>query len=231
LQPVMDRKPRARRKTTYAPSKRIPSIALANGAPSRVAQLEQKLDGLVSLLTSKENGQHSPYQSPESLPRAGSAQSPTTALPGTRGAEGGGTVTSPRLGPLSQDAGHCFRTIAPSMAQQYMEMFQTKMSAYFPFVVIPPDVNDERLRLERPSLFGAVVVAASFSDIKQQTLYGESLLRHFIEEILIKGEKNLDLLQGLLIYICWCVHSFTPSRHKSCLLLSSCASILSRPQL
>ena len=104
---------------------------------------------------------------------------------------------------LSYDPSACFKSIGPAAAQHYLEVFQRKMAANFPFVIIPSKVDAALLRTRKPTLFGAVVVAASFEDIKQQTFYGENLLRHFTEELLIKGEKTLELLQALLIYISW----------------------------
>lgn len=52
----------------------------------------------------------------------------------------------------------------------------------------------------------AVMVAASYEDTNTQLCLGRKALEHMAERIILRGEKSMDLLQGLLIFITWSVH-------------------------
>jgi hypothetical protein len=160
-----------------------------------VAQLEQKLDGLVQLLTPKDNEQGS-YPSPESMGGRGAALSPKGAELGAQFDDGASRARSTIPS---------FLSVSNEYAQGCLEMFQQKLMPNFPFVVIPPDHSAAELRSKRPALYGAIIVAASFSSIRTQTAYGEELLRYLTEKLLMKGEKSLELLQALLVYTAWYV--------------------------
>lgn len=98
-----------------------------------------------------------------------------------------------------------FLSVSDEYGQECLEMFRQKLMPNFPFVVIPSDHSAAELRNKRPALYGAIIVASSFSSIKTQTAYGEELLRYLTEELLMKGEKSLELLQALLVYTAWYV--------------------------
>lgn len=163
----------------------------------KVAQLEQKLDGLVQLLTAKDHEQS--YPSPESIAGRGTAQSPQAGVHSRMVDDG----VSGRRNRSS------FLTVSEEYAQECLDIFKQKLMINFPFVVVPPDRKAEELRSKRPALFGAIVVAASFRNIKTQIVYGEDLLRYFTEAVLMRGEKSLELLQALLVYTAWYVQVTT----------------------
>lgn len=81
--------------------------------------------------------------------------------------------------------------------------YRTTMSHHFPFVVIPPDTTSDTLRHGRPMLWKAVMTAASYHKSIRQEAMGWKLMEEFSTRLLMRAEKSLDLLQALLVHLCW----------------------------
>jgi hypothetical protein len=87
----------------------------------------------------------------------------------------------------------------------------------FPFIPLPRDCCCRDLVSQRPMLMLAVLTVASFESVTLQA----TLSREFRKVLMIKimnGEKSLDLLQGLLIFIAW-HHHYMDSHAISVLML------------
>lgn len=97
-------------------------------------------------------------------------------------------------------------------AARCLHNYQTYMAKYFPFVVIPPDVTVTTLRDTKPFLFKAIVVVASVQDLARQRAMGFALMSELTTKLFIQGQRSVDLLQGILVWLAWYV------------LLSSCAT-------
>lgn len=85
-----------------------------------------------------------------------------------------------------------------------LETYQ-KMVEYFPFVPLPRNVSCPELVERRPMLMFAVLTVASHDSVLLQL----TLSREFRKVIMVKimnGEKSLDILQGLLVFIAWHHH-------------------------
>jgi hypothetical protein len=93
--------------------------------------------------------------------------------------------------------------LQPNEAANLVLEYRTQMAPQFPFVVIPPDETPESLRLGRPMLWGAIVTAASYHDPSQQEALGWKMMEQFSTRLLVRAEKTLDLLQGLLVHLSW----------------------------
>ena len=52
------------------------------------------------------------------------------------------------------------------------------------------------------------MMAALFKDHERQQGLGKDILRYLTDHLILRGEKNLDLLQGLIVYISWSVSLF-----------------------
>lgn len=222
----------------------------ANHLNRRVARLEEKLDGLVNLLSTSKDPEPTPTvsiprpslssessqsratstsvsaESPELPPqppilqqlssqeireraaksgitwgpsppiRSNEALSnPSAAFPG-----GDGFPPAPKSGD-----GHFSPGLDPldSEACQLLDHYRVQMMPYFPFVVIPEGVDVHALRSAKPFLFKAIITSASYSNLTRQIALGKEVVAYFSEHLLLKGEKSLDLLQGLLIFIAW----------------------------
>jgi hypothetical protein len=178
--------------------------------------LEQKLDSIVTLLRSSQaqNFSESPSQLDPSI-------SPSLPRPisGTSSTPGAGNPASwPTMTPQTLDGS----SLAPSChswhvdsllnsdlssaeADEILHIYQTRMVEYFPFVIVPNGTATRDLRNDKPFLFAAIVMAASRQKIFSQPTAGIRLMEYMSMHMLQNGEKSLDLLQGLLVYIAWFV--------------------------
>lgn len=87
--------------------------------------------------------------------------------------------------------------------QELLDSFRSKMTSYFPFVVIPDSFSVRELQQQKPHLCIAVLAAASFRNVKNQRALG-GFFNEVIAQRLAKGPfATLDLLQGLLVHLAW----------------------------
>lgn len=89
------------------------------------------------------------------------------------------------------------------LQEKLLSDFRTKMSHFFPFVIIPPDSTATELRQKCPFLVLACTVVACNSDADAQKALTQKLLNYLGQHMLAESEKSLDLLQGLLVFIIW----------------------------
>ncbi|KIW33082.1 uncharacterized protein PV07_04577 [Cladophialophora immunda] len=94
-------------------------------------------------------------------------------------------------------------TLAPVLEEKLFSDFRTQMNIHFPFVVIPPHTTAVALREEKPFLFRTCITAAAQADPSLLRQLADELMRYIGERMLMKGEKSLDLLQGLLVFSSW----------------------------
>ncbi|KAJ5382595.1 hypothetical protein N7517_000506 [Penicillium concentricum] len=114
-----------------------------------------------------------------------------------------GAFMSPAVSPSS---------VPPSSASMSVDIFCSRMLHHFPFVHLPAYLAAERLRLDRPFLFRAIVCVTSVSD-KEKTASSIELKRVLYETAFLQRslqhtqerpqQQTVDLLLGLLVYIAW----------------------------
>jgi hypothetical protein len=89
------------------------------------------------------------------------------------------------------------------------EKAETFLRAYgthapnFPFVVISPTISLDFLRREKPFLLLSILTIGSTSNLPLQDILEAELRETLGRKVIFHGEKSLDLLQGLLIYLAW----------------------------
>jgi hypothetical protein len=79
------------------------------------------------------------------------------------------------------------------------------MTVYFPFVVILQAVDAETLLRERPFLYRTIMAAAEQNPIDQRDQVRDTM-QYLALHILQLGDKNLDMLLGVLVHIAWYVN-------------------------
>jgi hypothetical protein len=88
-------------------------------------------------------------------------------------------------------------------AHLVLNIYREKFTPHFPFVVVPQNVTPLELRQSKPFLYRVIMtVACQRSSSHQQTL-SELVKNYYIQKILVNGEQNFDLLQGLLVFLGW----------------------------
>jgi hypothetical protein len=180
--------------------------------------LEKKIDRLTASLCARNDGQSSASASRGSCGAAGpkrtiyeeedeedeamteegedttSTHTPefTPAFTPARGGNGAIDIDIVRRGLLSN-----------AEADSLLARYNTQMVRHSPLVVFPDNLSATRLRETRPTVFLAVMAAATYdSPTLQRKLVGE-LTRAFAEKIIVAAEKSLELIQALQISIAW----------------------------
>ncbi|KAF2823162.1 hypothetical protein CC86DRAFT_329762 [Ophiobolus disseminans] len=77
------------------------------------------------------------------------------------------------------------------------------MSTSFPFVIIPPGMTAHDLHVERPMLFLAVIMTASWREHQRQMMLDTVFRRELAERTIISPQRTLGLVQSLLVYLSW----------------------------
>lgn len=174
----------------------IPRLTL-HTLSRRTANLEKKLEDLVSLLAAQQQPS-STFDSP--APVSGedlhdNQYSHASSIPSSQ-------------------------TVSAFEAVELLTRYRTCLTPNFPFVIIADDMSAPQLQQQKPYLFESILMAASYRDPDCQTAMAKELLRKLTTSIVLKAESNLDLLQALIVYIAWLVVN-------SILLISTAAAVAS----
>ncbi|RGP60235.1 cercosporin resistance [Fusarium longipes] len=178
------------------------------GKSTRVAQLEKKIDGIVSLLAAnqrqnlspltpespKEQTHTQPQSQPISIPSLAmsssslnmTAQAPDTPLNFTATAE---------LFPG-------FR-VSLQEASERFDLYKRDYVPHFPFVPVPEAMTSQELYVESSLLFWTILAVVSPLEDKVQMEFKAWFRRYLAEHLIVRQEKSLDILQAMLIYLGW----------------------------
>jgi hypothetical protein len=91
---------------------------------------------------------------------------------------------------------------SPEDAELYLDKFRTDFAKHIPFILISPSVKSHQLRQERPILW-VCIMAATCSNSTQQIALSHEVRAIFGREALVERTKSLDLLLGILVYAIW----------------------------
>ncbi|KAB8260922.1 hypothetical protein BDV32DRAFT_149081 [Aspergillus pseudonomiae] len=203
-------------------------------APSRMDVLEKKVDQLMSQLAAltRQSGQTSPDTSNPHINNLGSsrdseqdssdiaalidaAQDPSHGLdpPTSSALEGQPSIVDRGL-------------LSEAEAERLVSTFKLELVPKFPCVLIAHDEAAARLRDREPFLFLCVVAAAMGSAHPLRKTVAEEIMKHVTSRIVVRSERNLELLRGLLVYSAW--YSYPAERYhpRLLLLIQFCGSIL-----
>jgi hypothetical protein len=83
-----------------------------------------------------------------------------------------------------------------------LQSFRTLSKKYFPFIQIPEGITAQKFREENPFLSLTIMMAMAKSTQRQMNLGMH--IRHLIgKKLLVDGERELDLLFGIMVYASW----------------------------
>lgn len=91
----------------------------------------------------------------------------------------------------------------PAEADGLLGQFRKTHAHVFPFVVVPEDLNEAQMRVNRPFLWKAVMLTTSSANAPRQIRMGDDLLSEIGQNCHVYGNTSLDMLQGLLLLITW----------------------------
>ena len=185
-----------------------------NDQARQIAQLEQKLNDLTSLIgpanRSRDAGE-SNVITPESTGPASSGSISTSTsiepryavpqdLPTVQEYQGKALNPEHELEPTSFTSPARRNSKSPD---DLLDIFLCDMAYQVPFVSVPSQISARALSRESPFLYRSIMTVASYHNSVHQLQLGQELVRYLIEHLIVLGEKNMDLLQGLLVYINW----------------------------
>lgn len=185
--------------------------------------MEEKLDGLMALLASRQTGKEA--SSPSESSSSGPSQ-PIASIspPGTEIRAFTHPISS-SVSSVSFSRSENFRPqqslpvfsfpnfdqfndviskgfVSTAQAEKSVRYFQSRAS-HFPFVLVPPKWTLDSLRRERPFFLLSLLSFASHHNEKLQLRLELELRESLSKRVIVHCEKSLDLLQGVLIYLAW----------------------------
>ncbi|KAM0140925.1 hypothetical protein ACHAO1_002051 [Botrytis cinerea] len=203
----------------------LPSEDDPTRCANRVAEMEQKLDGILNLLAAKSQAEPQPNYSsapvspPENMPLDLSEMFelsfPLLPLENTTPRPFQQTTL-----PTTSDVGYgglhdviSKGIVSTKEAEDALKEFASRASA-FPFVLLPPRSSLESLRHERPILLLAILANTSQSNLPVQHLLETELRETIASRTIMHGEKSIDLLQGILLYLAWYHYHYNPEKEN-----------------
>jgi hypothetical protein len=150
---------------------------------NRVEQLEQGLGGLVSLLSNNQ---------PVAAEVINGLIESASASPSVQTRSQNDDISGPNL--VTQEA-----------AQGLCTTYRNMSCKYFPYVLLEEDFDVSQLQCDKPLLLKAILTSASWRNRQLQLALEDDFLRSLSLMFFVKGERTLDILQGILVYLAWCV--------------------------
>jgi hypothetical protein len=96
------------------------------------------------------------------------------------------------------------QSILPGVeADSILNTFREQYEPQFPFVVIPIEADSESLHRQRPWVYRAVMLIANERHRALQVETSKRMSLDVMEALTVRGEKSLDMLQGLLLHNAW----------------------------
>jgi hypothetical protein len=181
--------------------------------PSRVAQLEQKIDGIVSLLTASQQIQQLSAAglplTPETIQatdQSNAAQSPVDMECGTKVPE---SILEDGDMPFSDSVDSTRLELLPGFrvtleeADEYLTIYRKEILPYFPFVPVSPDIMAFELYSKHRFLFWAIISVTAPQSVQVQHAVKRWFRQWIAEHMVVRQEKRLEILQAMLIHLGW----------------------------
>ncbi|KAF5004896.1 hypothetical protein FDECE_8616 [Fusarium decemcellulare] len=183
--------------------------------PSRTAQIEERLNGLVNLLkasgglTNADLATDTTCIPTEADPAVSNQQKPSSKSSDASFAPGSSPWAIPDTynsyappqcicRPASGDA-----PPPPASDEALLNIYRNELQALHPFVIIPKNVTTARLKATRPFLMSSIRMVTSFRSLRSMRAQMYYLMRHIADHMLIRSERSLDLLMGILVIAAW----------------------------
>lgn len=116
--------------------------------------------------------------------------------------------------------------LSEAEADYFLKIYQLELVPKFPFVLLAQGETVSRLMNQQPFLFLSIVSATMRSGHPLRTTVAEEIMKHVTVRVVVQSERNLELLQGLLVCSAW--YSYPGEKHhpRLLLLVQFCVSIL-----
>ncbi|KAF5965298.1 hypothetical protein FBULB1_12292 [Fusarium bulbicola] len=201
--------------------------------PSRTAQIEERLNGLVNLLKAGGLTNADLATDTTCIP---TEVDPTTAdqrKPSTKERD---SSLSPETTDWSIPDTYnsyappqciCRQTSGvapppPASDEELLKFYRKELQALHPFVIIPDGVTAAKLKTTRPFLVSAIRMVTSYRSLKSMRAQMYHLMKYIADHMLIRSERSLDLLLGIIVIIAWYkYHCFMHAQLNNLIALAS----------
>ncbi|KAK4549368.1 hypothetical protein LTR36_006365 [Oleoguttula mirabilis] len=191
---------------------------------AQLEKLENKIEHLVNALSTAQHfgGQVSPTPQDDPPPGArktseilgtlcaevpdnvSSSGSPTTACnPCSAMPHESSDMSTSQMASPTDQGGYQSLGVTMSEAEILLDRFKRLMAPGLPFVVLPTEVTAQQLYSQKPFLLHAIVTVTYFHDLPKQQSMVKQLMRDASERMLMNNEKNIGILQGILVFVAW----------------------------
>ncbi|KAG6992077.1 hypothetical protein FOFC_00559 [Fusarium oxysporum] len=201
--------------------------------PSRTAQIEERLNGLVNLLKAGGLTNADLATDTTCIP---TEVDPTTAdqrKPSTKERD---SSLSPETTEWSIPDTYnsyappqciCRQTSGvapppPASDEELLKLYRKELQALHPFVIIPDGVTATKLKATRPFLMSAIRMVTSYRSLRSMRAQMYHLMKYIADHMLIRSERSLDLLLGIIVIIAWYkYHCFMHAQLNNLIALAS----------
>ena len=184
---------------------------------TRVAELAKEVQALRALVDSRDGFQRKGPENVQESWRDGRAAANTVAMsssdsmvsPGTPNAgvssSSAGSYTQLSSALMLQTMDVVDREVVPmDLATRLFDTFVRDLATCCPVVVFPPSCSAEELRRAKPTLFLAVIAAASAkSDPSLYSILHSEVLAAYTHRAVFESEKSLELVQAMIVTAVW----------------------------
>lgn len=105
--------------------------------------------------------------------------------------------------------GKLSRTAAASYLSEYRQM-----CSFFPFVIIDEDATIGQLIHSQPYTLHAALVVSSGDNKDLQVILEKGFREQLLRAVMVDGEKSIDLLQALVLYLAWYHFFYIPMKQQ-----------------
>ncbi|KAF6814807.1 C6 transcription factor [Colletotrichum sojae] len=94
----------------------------------------------------------------------------------------------------------------PDTDENLLATYRDELAPHFPFVIVSASVSAATLAATRPFLMAAIRMVASFRSPRSMRGQAYALMSHIADHMLLRCERSLDLLLGLVVILGWFHH-------------------------
>ncbi|KAI7540143.1 hypothetical protein KC317_g17276, partial [Hortaea werneckii] len=107
--------------------------------------------------------------------------------------------------PLLDCTAQQYQSIGTSLMQAeiLLDRYRRLLAPEMPFVVIPSHVTAQHLYTDKPLLLRAIVTVTYFHNLPEQRRMVKMMMRDVSERVLLNNEKNIGIIQAILVFVAW----------------------------
>ncbi|KAH7326460.1 hypothetical protein B0I35DRAFT_466994 [Stachybotrys elegans] len=179
--------------------------------PSKTAQIEERLNGLVNLLKASGGITQEDFDA-EALSIArelGSKSSRNSTSSSSPTYDQGHDWIVPETYNSGAPPSCICRAESgsapppPASDETLLGIYRDELQVMHPFVIVEPGVTASELNATKPFLMSAIRMVASLRSLRSMHAQMYYLMQHIADHMLIRSERSLELLQGILVILGW----------------------------